>query len=551
MNGGVVRNHRCGAGSLRRVIALVTLASLAGGCPDRDEKRVPAGRGAKAAPSRMLVVAMGSEPPSLVPMLHPDAWSHRIIAHDVLEALVRFDPRPPHRLRGELARSWTVSDDGLTYDFALRRKVRWHDGKPFSSEDVRFTFARLLDEKVRAASTRSTIAPFLESFKKRGKYRFRIVCRRRSPFFLKALADVLILPAHRMSDGDLNHHPLLRAPVGTGPYRFEQWKSGEYIRIRRFERYWGKKPKIRRIEYRLLRNPDLAVRLARKGKLHFVPRVPPARWARTVRRDRRLLGRFVAIRHVLPGTSFIVLNHRRAPLGDVRVRRALAKLLDLKTIVSKILYGQAERLASLYWPGDPLYDRSLSPIAFDPKGAARLLEQAGFRDRDGDGVLERRGKPLRFTFVAVSSSKATRRWLTIYQQQLKKAGIQMAIKAIEWSTFLEQLRGHDFDAAALGMALSGPYTDLYPMLHSSQSEDGQNYGVYSDPRVDRLLERIRREMDRDERERLAHELQRRLAAQLPLIPLFSLTEPGLVSRRIGGVYRSPLWYQLRDWSWAK
>jgi peptide/nickel transport system substrate-binding protein len=540
------------AGLLALLVVLLVGSGGCSGCRGSgqgDGRGSGSGSGAATRskdPSK-LVIAISTEPPGLVPMIHPDQWGHRIAMHNVLETLVAFDPKPPHRLRGELAASWKVSDDGKTYDFTLREGVRWHDGKPLRVADVVFTFDRVLDPKVRAVSSRGTIEPFISRYQAVGARGFRIICKRRSPYFLKALADLPILPAHRMSDGDLNVHPLLRRPVGTGPYRFENWVSGRRIVLHRAPRYWGPKPSIEQLIFRVVRSPELALQLARRGEVDLLPRIHGAQWAQRVIKDKRLLARLRPIHHVTPGTAFVLLNHRRALFADKRVRRALALLLDVKTIVTQIMHGQAKRIASLIWIDDPEHDPSIKPVPFDPAAAAKLLDAAGWTDSDGDGVRDRGGKAFRFTFLLIASSKSTRRWSTVYQQQLKKAGIAMRIVPIEWTAYLAKIRAHDFDMGTLGMAIAGPYTDLYLQLHSSQIADGQNYSAFSSKTVDALLEAIRTELDDGKRKALSHRLQRLLADAMPVIPLFTLTEPGLVSRKVQGVYRSPMWYQLRDW----
>lgn len=515
---------------------LVVCVLLLCACPPKAKPKAERGT---------LRIHAESEPAHLVNMLQPDAWSHRITSHNLFESLTRLDPRS-YKVEGELASTWQTSKDHLTYTFYLRHGVVWHDGKPFSGEDVKFTFDRLMDEKVRAQSARATLEPFIESYRLVKPDQFEIVCKRPSPYFLVSISDLQILPAHLMRAGDLNTHPLLRKPVGTGPYRFKSWKTGQQIVLERFDRYWGKKPRIATLVYRFVTSPDMAIKLARRGELDFVARVRAAQWTDVVLKDPVIRHEFITVRHASPGTSYILLNHRRPLFQDARVRRALAKLLDLDTIADKIYQGLAKPLGALYWPGDPDHDTTLKPVRYDPDGAAKLLKDAGYADSDNNGVLDKDGKPLRFVFLVVASSQTHKRWLTIYQQALRKAGVVMEISPIDWATYLERIRKHDFDAGALGMVLVGPFTDLYLQFHSSQIEDGQNYGAYSNPEVDRMLETIRTEMDRAKRRKLSLELQRVLYREVPVIPLFAYEDPGIVSRRVHGVYPSALWYQVRD-----
>jgi peptide/nickel transport system substrate-binding protein len=525
------------ASRLRGALLALLLAMSLPGCPPRP----------KAGARRdSLVVHAGVEPAHLVTMIQPDGWAHRIAAHNLFESLVRIDPRT-NKPAGELASTWQVSPDQRTYTFYLRQGVVWHDGAPLRGEDVKFTFDRLHDERVRAASTRASLQPFIQSYRLVGPDRFEIVCKRPSPLFLVAIGDLAILPAHLMRQGDLNTHPLLRRPVGTGPYRFVSWDAGRQITLRRHERYWGTAPKIGEVIYRFVTASDMALKLARRGELDFLPQVRAAQWVDDVHKDPVLRHEFVMTRHFPPGTSYVMLNHRRPVFADVRVRRALAKLLDVQTIATKIMHDLARPVGALYWFKDPDYNQSIPPIAFDPPGARALLAEAGWGDSDGNGVLDKNGQPLRFVFYLIAGSETHKLWLTMYQQELRKAGIVMEVSPIDWSAYLERIRRHDFDAGALSMQQVGPFTDLFAQFHSSQIEDGQDYGAYRNARVDTLLEQVRMEMDPRRRRGLSLELQRVLHDDMAVIPLFALEDPGLVSRRVHGVYTSAMWYQVRDW----
>ncbi len=526
-----------------RKLLIIGAAAIFIACPAKQgEKR----EDKHARLKDTLIVQAETEPAHLVNMIQPDGMGHKITAHNVLESLLRLDPKS-YEMEGELAESWTVSEDKRIYTFKLRKGVKWHDGRPFSARDVKFTLDRLLDNKVRAASARATLGPHIDHYQVNGPHEFIIVCKRASPFFEISISDLAILPEHVFGDADLNTHPALRHPVGTGPYRMVTWKSGQQITLQRFDGYWGKKPRIKRIIYRFVRSPEIALKLARKGELDFIPRLRAAQWAGEVQRDRVIQQRFTVIKSTAPGTSYILLNHKRPLFRDVKVRRALNMLLDRQTIAAKIYHGLAQSIGALYWIKDPNYNHAIKPATYNPARARALLAEAGYQDRDQDGVLERSGRPLRFTFLQVASSKSTGLWLTIYQQALRKAGVLMDISPIDWAAYVERLRRHDFDAGALVMVHPGPYSDLYLQFHSGQIADGQNYGAFSNPLADRLLEQIQREMDPRARRNLSLKVQRLLAREVAAIPLFAFDDPALVTKRARGVYTSALWYQIRDW----
>jgi peptide/nickel transport system substrate-binding protein len=534
----VTRAKRTVAGTA----TLAVVAFLFAGCPKK-----------KAGPAKSrrdsLVVHIETEPSHLLGMLQPDIWTRRIASHNIFQALVRIDPRSS-KFEGELAKSWTRSADGKRYTFVLRQGVRWHDGKPFTGKDVKFTFDRMLDPRIRAASQRGALEPLIKSYELLPNNQFVIHCQNASRFLLQSLASLDILPAHIYAKGDLNRHPRARNPVGTGPYRFASWESGREIVVLRNETYWGKKAKIGRVVYRVVRDAIRAIQLAKKGEVDFLPYVRPGVFQRQVETDAGLKRRFKKVEHVVTGNFFILLNHQRMPFKDLVVRQSLARLVDRKKIIEKVLSGFARPVDSLIWFDDPDFDSTVSGWKFDPAGARKALAEAGFVDGDGDGVLERKGAAFSFEFLLPSASKSALRWLTLYQEELRKARIEMKIVSLDWAVFLKRIRAHDYDAATLGMKIDGPYTDLYLQFHSSQLKDGQNYSGFSSSEVDQLVQRVRFEANSKTRRLASSKLQRLLSQQVAVIPLFALTQPGLVARRIKGVYSSPSWYQIRDW-WIK
>ena len=520
----------------RRWPAALALAALAlAGCPDKPAPR-----------KSELVVQMETEPSHLVSMLKPDFWARHIASDNIFEPLVRMNPRT-YKYEPALASTWQVSDDGLSYTFYLRQGVRWHDGQPFSGADVKLTLDRVMDPKVKAGALRSALAATMERYELVKPDQLLIVCKQKSPFFLDSIIELDILPAHLLRKGDLNTHPFLRKPVGTGPYRFGTWSAGQRITLERNDKYWGRKARIKRLVYRKVGNSELALRLARKGELHLVPRIRPAQWVGRVRKDVVLRHEFIKTKAFPPGIMYVMFNHQRPLFADQRVRRALAMLWDLDTIGEKIMHGLMQRVGALYWYKDPDYNHQIKPLKFDPAAARKLLIEAGFGDSDKNGVLDRGGKPLRFTFLVPTASKSLSRWLTIYQQHLRKAGVVLEISPMEWGPYMDRLRKHDFDAAATGMRLTTPHTDLFSQVHTSQIAAGQNYSGYSNPKVDRLLDGIRIEMDPAKRRIMSLRLQQLLADDVALVPLFAEMAPGLVSRKVHGVYTSALWYQPRDW----
>jgi peptide/nickel transport system substrate-binding protein len=202
-------------------------------------------------------------------------------------------------------------------------------------------------------------------------------------------------------------------------------------------------------------------------------------------------------------------------------------------------------------------DPEVVPLPYDPAEAASLLDEAGWRDADGDGMRERAGRPLAFTLLTpVSQQEMTRRIAAWVQQSLSMMGVRMEIETQEWGAFLERRRAGRFDAVMAMLTFTSPNPDQFELYHSSARKDGLNFFGLADPEVDRLLEEGRRTFDPEERKAVYRRLQRRLSDLQPVACLFHLASPVLHDRRLRGLEPSPLDYWTivpgpRAWSWAR
>lgn len=528
-----------GASWGRAALCGVVVAALAvGGCSSCRERQRP------RAPEE-LVVHMDVEPPHLDPLLQEDVWLARITINNVFEGLVRRHPKT-HKLIPSLARSWSLTEGGRVMTFELRPGVTFHDGKPFSADDVMFTLDRVMDPAAGTAAARSDLAT-LEKWEKLGPLRVRLRFRRPGFKLLESLSHLSVLPRHVYGTGDLGRQPANHRPVGSGPFRFERWDRGAAIRLRRYDGYWGARPALARVVYRLVQSKEKALGLAARGELDLLPRVLPqqACGPDAPIRKPRIAKRFRTVIHYPVQFYSVILNLRNPILADVRVRRALAMLIDRPLIADKIFCGRARLVSGPYWRGNPGYDPVVKPWPHDPKRAEALLAEAGWRDTDGDGVLDRNGQRLSFRYLRFAESAVQRRLLPVLQEALRKAGVEMRVETLSWTAALPRLKAHDFDATDLNWHYYFEQ-DLYQIYHSSQCQGGSNYGCYASPQADSLLERIRQTMDDPARHALERKLHKLLRDDLPGIYLFNVGDVTLVSRRFAGLEPSPEWFQVRD-----
>lgn len=502
----------------------------------------PAGEG---APERGGEVTFGAdaEPPSLNFMIDPDAWILRITRRTVYEALLRptgsgYAP--------ELAERHEVSADGRVHTFTIRSGVRWHDGKPFGVDDVRFTLDRLMDPKVRAAAQRSELGG-LEKWEVVDRSTLRLVFDRPRATHLQALAGLHVLPRHVFQTGDLNRHPANRAPVGTGPFRFERWTPQREIVLARWDGYWdaARAAHLDRVAFRFQRDRTLLWQLLRKGEVDFLYRLLPDQQVEVHESPDFARGKGFRYLDWL-GTDYVffLYNLRRPYLADRRARQALTMLMNRQAYVPKVTRGFARLITGPHWSATPAYDETIPPWPHDPARAEALLDELGWR-RGPDGVRARDGVRFQFGLLVPAGSRVTEQLATLVQQDLKRAGIVMELAPIDWSVFGERVRKHAFDATAY-LLNNDLEQDVYDVFHSSQSEDGLNAGFFADPEVDRLLEQIRGTLDAGARNALQRRLHRLLHEAQPMTFWFTSAQTAVYSDRLRGVYPSVPFFPVRD-----
>ena len=478
----------------------------------------------------------------LLPILASDSASGDIVGL-LFNGLVKYNERL--EIVGDLAESWAVSDGGLTITFTLRPDVRWHDGAPVTAEDVRFTYQKLIDPAVHT--------PFASSYEMVDSVEVlsarTVRVRYREPF-APALESWMmgIIPRHLLEQEDVNTTPRLRRPVGHGPYRFVRWKTGELIELAANPDYFEHRPYLDRYLYRVI--PDQAtlflelltggVDLAGLSPLQYSRQTHTAFMQQAYRKFR------------YPSFGFTYLGYNLADerFADARVRRALNLAVDKQAIVDGVLFGLGAVATGPYPQESWAYDPAVAAAGPDLAAARALLAEAGWEDHDGDGVLDRGGQRFAFTVLTNQGNETRRQVAELVQQQLKALGVEVKIRIIEWSVFVHEfIDKRRFEAVLLGWNLSRD-PDLYDIFHSSKTKEGEyNFGGYSSPEVDRLLEQGRRTFNREQRRRIYHEVHRRLYEDQPYLFLYVADALPIVSARFRNVTASPIGigYNFIEW----
>lgn len=478
-----------------------------------------------------LNVHMGAEPGTLNPITATDAYSHAINLR-IYETLVDRDYETLDVVP-LLAERWEISPDKLRFRFHLRRGVTWSDGVEFTADDVVYSFRTMKDPKTACAQLKVYYLDIIDCIKV-DRYTVEFLYSR--PYYLALIfcGGMPIVPKHVFDDGtDFNTHKHNRLPVGTGPYRFEGWVTGKQISLVLNERYRGKKPQIRRVVYRFVSEPSVALQMLKKGNLDVMG-VREIVWVRQTG-SQKFQENFYKLKYYLASFSYIGWNAARPFFSDRRVRLAMTHLINRKAILEKLMFGLGEVVTGPFYIFGKSYNHDLEPWPYDPPRGRQLLAEAGWTDSDGDGILDRDGKKFSFTFTMSSGSKFAERLASIMKEDLARAGIEMEINRYEWAVFINKIQNRDFDATSLGWSDPDFQDDPYQIWHSSQIKGGSNYVGFNNPEADRIIEQARREFNEERRIAMYHRFHEILHYEQPYTFLYTNPALAVVSRRFSNV----------------
>ncbi|MFO8033099.1 MAG: ABC transporter substrate-binding protein [Desulfohalobiaceae bacterium] len=445
----------------------------------------------------------------------------------------------PEELAGLIQKVLPAVEHNPVLVFNLRPDVYFHDGERLTAKDVQFTYQALMDP----ANLSPRIADFepVKNVEVLDELTARVTYQE---LYSPALHSwsIGILPEHLLNDKSLRQEARERGkdpekfslrdsrfnrnPVGSGPFKFERWKSDQYIRLSRFENYWEGAPNYKEYVLRII--PDKLTQEMEfyAGTLDDYS-VEPHQVERLGQDER-----FQSFSGTSFGYTYIGYNLRREPFQDHRVRKALSLALDVDKIIEYVLHGQGKRITGPFVQDTEYYDHDLEPLEFDPQKALQILRQAGYT-RDEKGWLQKDGERLEFTLITNSGNELRKAILAIVQDSWKDIGVDVHTDTLEWSVFIqERVNRHDFDALLLGWSMSVE-PDLYQIFHSSQRDPYElNFVGFSHPEADQLIERIRKEYDQEQKIGYCHRLHEIIARELPYTFLFVNKWTAVLDKRI-------------------
>ena len=445
---------------------------------------------------------------------------------------LKFDPC--------LAESYEISPDQLTYTFHLRHGVKWQDGQPFTAEDVKYTYDRIQDPKVDAAPLRSYLTT-VKSCDILDPYTVRFTTTERYFKMLEVLGTFFgIVPKHAFDHGDpdFNKNEFGRHPIGTGPYKFVRWDTGQDIMLELNDDYWDKAhPRYpRRIVFEIIQEPYVAAQLFKKGELDVFDAVSPLIWKFDLENT-------PAIKHAreivypYPSYSYLAFNLRLPLFADVRLRHAVDLLMPREEVLRQIFLNKYASEATGYDPpSSPSYNHDFQPNPCDPAAAQKLLTDAGWKNDHGDGILYKDGKPLSFTLLYRAGSPAEEKMVELIQESLGKVGIDLKLDRLEFAQWIERVDDWKFEATmgAWGLDFNGDPSQIWASSEADVKKSS-NFIGYKSAEADKLMAEARLEYDDDKRNATYRQLHKLIHDDYPCCFLFNPNYILLTSDRFQGV----------------
>ncbi|MEZ7172950.1 peptide-binding protein [Sporosarcina sp. OR05] len=513
-----------------------------------------------------LTIAFNSEPGNLNPMIYATT-SDTNITHMVYDSLVI--PDEELKMVGSLAETWEISDDNKEYTFKLKDGIKWHDGEPFTAEDVAFTFTALahpyydggaywrVDPIVGAEEYKNGEADSVSGIEVIDKTTIKFTTD--DPFapFLSGLF-IGVLPKHILGDinpGEWAKHESNRNPIGTGPFKFVKWETGQYIELEKNEEYFQGAPSLDKVFARFGdANTMLASFISKDVDITSVPvaetpSVSSLNYADLVTQNQL-------------SVYYVGFNSKADHFGDRRVRQALAHAVDKQNIVNSVLgeYGNVAEdiFPSTHWSHNP----NLPTYEYDKAKAEALLKEAGY-EKNAKGIYEKDGKPLTFTFEVPTGAKEREQSAVLLKQMWEQIGVMAEIRSLDFPTLVTKLlpkddngaqrevKSDDYSAYILGFGVEADPDEYRSYFGSAyQPPNGYNFVGYSNAKVDDLLEKQAREIDFDKRQQYIWEVGQQLAEDEIWIPIYEQSSPFVVNKRIKGFepdFRG-VTFNAKDWS---
>lgn len=479
----------------------------------------------KVKKSKALYLNIGGEPSVINPITSTDAYSRQLHGYIFESLLTRNDTT--YEWEPKLAHKWEISKDNQEFTFFLRKDVKWHDGKLLTAHDIKFSFDIFFDDQFKTASKR----PYVEGIKEAvvlDDHTIKFVAKNSyyGNFDVVAGGIITAYPKHFYGNPD-NKKLFNKKLIGTGPFKFTDYQRGKYFVLSKNNEWWGNtiesmKDQFRyeRVILRFISNSTVSLEMLKKHRLDFIGMQPDVFVKKT---SGPIWGKDVfkvRTNNKDPkGYNFIGWNLKHPILKSKNVRKALFHIANRKLMIEKFEYNMSVLARAPNYPSSPYSDyENLPEIKFDPTKALKMLRSEGWSDTDNDGILDKviNGQKTPFSITIIEPYQGFVKYLTIIKEDARKIGIDIDIKFLEWSSFIKLLDEKKFDA--FRMAWGGVIDwDPKQIWHTESINGGSNFISYSNPEVDKLIDKARLIQDRDERIKVLRQVERQIVDDSPYL----------------------------------
>ncbi len=508
------------------------------------------------------ITIVGSNVETLNPLLSESSYETTVL-NGVFSQLIRLtdsaDLIPDLAVEVPTVENGGISEDGMVFTFHLRKDVKWHDGTPLTAEDVLFTWDIIMNDDVAVVSRDGFDQ--IERIEIPDPYTVIMYKTEPTANWLLTWAGTggAIVPKHLWENAAPSEfskaHELSRQPIGSGPFKFAEWVPGSYIILEANKDYYGDGPYLAKIIYKEVESNLTQITMLKTGEADISMNLEGSQLEQVKAIDR--------LKTTLDPASIYVhmtFNLENPIFQDKLTRQALSYALPRELIVEKILKGVGIPAATSTSPVLWAYDKNITPYPFDMEKAKELLTKAGWRDMDGDGILENGDLKFEFELATNAGRQIRERIAQIAQQYWKQLGIKVNLSFQESTTLYgDTLENRKFDMIMFGW-VTGSDPDEFTMYHSSQipSESngltGQNYGSYINPEIDELLEDGRAMMNNEDRIPLYHKVQSIVYDEIPMLYVYFYVEINVAPKNLLNWRPAPFTnaktWNINEWKFA-
>ena len=492
----------------------------------------------------VLTNAMIGEPNNLIAMIAGDSASSAI-AGQIFNALLKYDQNLG--FEGDLADSWTISDDYKKITFNLKQDIKWADDKPFTCEDVLFTWKKVTDPDTRTPY--GSDYQLVSSASCVNNHIF--IAEYDEPYApaLETWASLHILPEHLLKNENINDTYFSLNPTGTNFYALDEWTTGQQVKLKTNPNSVHGRPLLEKKITRII--PDLSSQFMEliAGNIDLM-NINPIQYSRVFPSRSELNDKINLYKEMGNGYTYFGFNLKKKPFDDLNIRKAISYAINKEEIINGVLLGLGEEITSPYKPGTYWENKSINKISFDVSKSRELLEKSGYQ-LNANNIYEKDGKPLAFE-ILTNQNKQREMTAVLIQRRLQDIGIDVSIRVIEWASFVNRfIKTGEFEAVVLGWSLSLD-PDQYSIWHSSQDGPGQfNFIGYNNPRVDTLLENGRKELKNEKRKQIYDEFSKIIYDEQPIIYLYAGYGLTAIHKKIKGVKKitPPAGVFHNDYEW--